>query len=105
MDTIKPIIETSEQRSIRLKNLEYVRELRELIIKDRSLARSAFERLTNNQKRYLLLASGIDPTLTDWSYLTDREVKAILIGIKRLKIIINEFINCSTKDFTKQTVN
>lgn len=105
MNTIRPITETSEQRSIRLKNLEYVRELRELVTKERSLARSAFERLTNNQKRYLLLASGIDPTLTDWSCLTDQEVNAVLIGIRRLKIIIREFVNCSAKDFTKQTVN
>lgn len=94
-------IETPEQQAIRLKNLERVRELRELVVKERSLARSAFERLTNNQKRYLLIASGIDPTLTDWSRLTDNEVKAISIGIKRLKIIINEFVNCSTQDFSK----
>lgn len=98
-------IETPEQQTIRLKNLEHVRELRGLVTQERSLARSAFERLSHNQKRYLLIASGIDPAFTDWHRLTDNQVKAISIGIKRLKIIVNEFVNCSTQDFSKSNVN
>lgn len=95
------IIETPEQHAIRLKNLEHVRELRGLVVKERSLARSAFERLTTNQKRYLLIASGVDPSLTDWQHLTDNEVNALLNGIKRIKNIVTAFANCSAHDFSK----
>lgn len=105
MNAVSPIIETPEQHATPLKNLEHVRDLRELVVKERSLARSAFERLTNNQKRYLLIASGIESTLTDWNRLTDNDVKALLAGVHRLKVIISEYVNCDNQDFCKPHVN
>lgn len=95
------IDETPEAKALRMKNLEHVRACRELLVNDRSLVRLAFERLTSNQKRYLLIASGLDTYKTDWQQLSDSDVKRISIGIKRLQGIIKHFINCQEIDFQK----
>lgn len=95
------ISETPQAKAQRMNNLEHIRACRELIVNDRSLARLAFERLSPNQKRYLLIASGLETDQSTWSQLSDSDVKKLSVGIKRLQIIVNQFVNCQEGDFQK----
>ncbi|GAA5113457.1 hypothetical protein GCM10023211_21630 [Orbus sasakiae] len=95
------IQETPQAKAQRMNNLEHIRACRELIVNDRSLARLAFERLSPNQKRYLLIASGLETDQSSWSQLSDSDVKKLSVGIKRLQIIVNQFVNCKKEDFQK----
>jgi len=95
------ISETPQAKAQRMNNLEHIRACRELIVNDRSLTRLAFERLSPNQKRYLLIASGLETDQSTWSQLSDSDVKKLSIGIKRLQIIVNQFVNCQESDFQK----
>lgn len=95
--------ETEQAKTLRMKNLEHVRSLWNVVRKDSSLARSAFERLSKNQKRYLLIASGLDQHIS-WEYLSNEEIKLIQKGIKRLESIVNHFKNCEDNDFQKAPV-
>lgn len=95
--------ETEQAKNLRMKNLEHVRALWGVVRKDSSLARSAFERLSKNQKRYLLIASGLDQHIS-WEHLSNEEIKLIQKGIKRLELIVNHFKNCKDNDFQKAQV-
>jgi DNA-binding MarR family transcriptional regulator len=79
--------------------------LRQLVTNDRSLARSAYERLSRGQKRCLLIASGLEHCSSSWERLDSKEIEQIQLGVRRLANIVNQFINCNEEDFKKATLS
>lgn len=80
-------------------NLFYIRRIREMINGDPSLAHAAFRRLKKDQKRLLLIASGLSPQQDNWQQLNKNQIRQLQKGIKRLKLIVNAFSSCDDVDF------
>ncbi len=91
--------ETEQQLKTRQKNLDHVRELRQLVTNDRSLAHSAYERLSRGEKRCLLIAAGLEMCSISWERLDSKEIEQVQLGVKRLANIVNQFNNCNEEDF------
>lgn len=94
-----PVKESPESFNQKALNLFYIRKIRKMISGDPSLARAAFNHLKKNQKRLLLIASGLPPQSDDWLQLNDSQIKQLLTGIKRLRIIVDAFSVCDSTDF------
>ena len=101
----------------RERNLEQVRNLRQIISGKRSLARAVFDGLLPGQKRLLMSASGIHARtstiynsdsqfnyshLPDFDHLTDSELDDLTKGLRRLQAIIDAFAHCKQQDFIKE---
>lgn len=106
-----------ESGELQSNHRSYLRDFHEILCGKRSLARSAFDRLTPSQKRILLDASDITPHTSviyneggsfshtwsmDYDNLTDEELDKLKKGLRKLKSIINAFAICEQQDFIKE---